>query len=377
MRVGLVCPYSLDSIGGVQQQVLELSEELRNRGLDVGVLAPGSLDRAHPEFVTTTGADVPLRWNGSTARIHWGPRAGARTRAWLGGGYDVLHVHEPVTPSVTWHAVRFASVPVVATAHTSQERGHVLRAGAATVARGVVNSVDAWVAVSEDAATTLRRYCDVDPAVVPNALRVRDFERARRADGPVRVVFLGRLEEPRKGLTVALQAFADVAARHPDIVLDVAGPGDLDRAVRGLRPRLPDDVRRRVRGLGPVDLPAKSELLGSADVVLAPQLGGESFGIVVAEAMAAGAAVLASDLPAFRRLLGDGGCGVIAPRGDVQAWALALERLVTDPQGRARLGERARTAAACFDWRHVTDSLIDLYRQLSPSTGFAGDDEPA
>jgi phosphatidyl-myo-inositol alpha-mannosyltransferase len=365
VRVGLVCPYSLDVAGGVQQQVLGLADALHARGHHAQVLAPGARRADRSSHVTTTGGQVGLRWNGSVARVHWGAVAGRETRAWLAAGdFDVLHVHEPVTPSVTWHAVRAARVPVVATAHTAQRHGHVLRWGAATASRRVLDNVDVWTAVSDDAAAMLARYCDAEPVLVPNAVEVAAFDLpdVRRGEGPTRILFLGRLEEPRKGLAVALQAFAAVAGDRPDVVLDVAGPGDLDAVERRLRQRLPPDVRGRVETVGPVDLPAKAALLAWADIVVAPQLGGESFGIVVAEAMAAGAAVVASDLPAFRRLLVDGECGVIVRRGDVAAWATALRDLVDDPARRSVLGKLARDEVRRLDWAGVTSELLDVYR---------------
>lgn len=361
MRLGLVCPYSLDVAGGVQQQVLELADTLRGRGIDARVLAPGRR-RHHLPHVTTTGHHTALRWNGAVARVHWGPSASAATREWLGQGFDLLHVHEPVTPSVTWHAVLGARVPVVGTAHTAQDSVRVMRLGAATASRGVRGQVAAWTAVSPDAARTLAGYCGAEPTLVPNGLEVSAYRRGTTDDDPtVRLLFLGRVEEPRKGLGVALRAFTAVAQRHRDVVLDVAGPGDLHRVLDSLRPRLSDDVLARVHALGPVDLPEKARLLGRADVVLAPQLGGESFGIVVAEAMAAGAAVLASDLPAFTRLLADGARGVLVPRGDVSAWSRALEGLVLDPEERRRLGRLAGEGVDHLDWKRVADDLLEVY----------------
>lgn len=364
MRVGLVCPYSMAVAGGVQHQVLEIAEALRHRGHEAQVIAPGAHDARLPAHVTTTGRDLPLRWNGAVARVHLGRGAGRVTHQWLSdGAFDVLHVHEPVTPSLGWHAVRSARVPVVGTAHTAQERGAVLRLAASTGGRRVRDRVDLWTAVSPDAAATLRRYWDGEPWLVPNGLDVARYAAGSSAphDAQVRLLFLGRMEEPRKGLEVALQTFAALAVRHPGLVLDVAGPGDLDRVVRRLRPALPAELRARICSLGPVDMPDKADLLARADVVLAPQLGGESFGIVVAEAMAAGAAVVASDLPAFRRLLDDGTYGVLAPRGDVGAWARAVEALVVDPARRTRVGERARAGVDHLDWKRVIDRLLEVY----------------
>ncbi len=366
MRVGLVCPYSLDVAGGVQQQVLGLASCLIHRGHHAQVLAPGR-GQDQPDHVTTTGRDVPVRWNGSVARVHWSRRAGRTTRDWLAEGrFDVVHVHEPLAPGLGWHAVLGAVAPVVGTAHTAQEHARALRVGATTALRRVGAGVDVWTAVSQDAAATLASYCGVPPLLIPNGLSVDSFAQGweARSDGnEVRVLFLGRLGEPRKGLPVALRAFADVAARRDDVVLEVAGPGHFARTLAALRPALAPAVRSRIRFLGPVDLPIKAALLQRADVVVAPQLGGESFGIVVAEAMAAGAAVLASDLPAFRRLLGDGRHGVIVPRGDVAAWAQALDALVVDPHRRADLGRAARSAVDDLDWKRVTDSVLAVYAQ--------------
>ncbi len=361
MRVGLVCPYSLDVAGGVQQQVLELADTLRDRGIDARVLAPGRR-RHHLAHVTTTGHHTPVRWNGAVARVHWGRSAARATQDWLAQGFDLLHVHEPVTPSVTWHAVLGARVPVVGTAHTAQHSARVMRLGAATASRGVQAGVAAWTAVSPDAAHTLASYCDASPVLVPNGLRVDAFTpRASYDEGAARLLFLGRLEEPRKGLAVALQTFAAIASRHPHVVLDVAGPGDLQRVLGSLRPGLPRQMRSRVRALGPVGPREKADLLGRADIVLAPQLGGESFGIVVAEAMASGAAVVASDLPAFTRLLDHGHRGVLVRRGDVAAWTDAVESLLLDPARRRRLGRRAHEGVDHLDWKRVADDLLEVY----------------
>lgn len=353
MRVGLVCPYSLDARGGVQAQVLGLAGSLGRLGHHVEVLAPGRRNTGqHPDWVTTTGQDVPVRWNGSVARLDLGPQTGRRTRAWLGEGrFDVLHLHEPVTPSVTWHALGApgAPVPLVATVHTAQDRALAMRAGAATVARRS-RRIDAHIAVSAVAAHTLARYSDAPVEVIPNALDVEAFAGRRSGDGRPTVLFLGRVDEPRKGLPVALRAMRTVVAEVPDARLVVAGAGSLPP---GLDPHV--EVR------GPVGESEKAALLRAADVVLAPHLGGESFGIVVAEAMAAGAAVVASDLPAFRALLGDGSHGVLVPPGSARDLAAAVTGLLADPARRTSLGGSGRAAAARLDWSVVTPRIVEVY----------------
>ncbi|GAA1911830.1 glycosyltransferase family 4 protein [Nocardioides marmoribigeumensis] len=356
MRVGLVCPYSLDARGGVQAQVLGLAGSLRRLGHHVGVLAPGRPNTGqHPEWVTTTGQDLPVRWNGSVARLDLGPQTARRTRAWLGDGrFDVLHLHEPVTPSVTWHALGAGSLPLVATVHTAQERALAMRAGAATVARRS-RRIDAHIAVSRVAADTLARYSDAPVEVIPNALDLERFAGERSPSATPTVLFLGRADEPRKGLAVALRAMSAVVPAHPTARLVVAGPGHVEGAADHV------DV------IGPVSEAEKARLLLSADVVLAPHLGGESFGIVVAEAMAAGAPVVASDLPAFRALLGDGRHGLLVPPGRSADLAAAVTGLLADPARRTSLGRSGRAAARRLDWSVVTPRIVEVYRRtLSP-----------
>ena len=353
MRVGLVCPYSLDARGGVQAQVLGLAGSLARLGHHVEVLAPGRPNTGqHPDWVTTTGQDVPVRWNGSVARLDLGPQTARRTRAWLRDGrFDVLHLHEPVTPSVTWHALGALAVPVplVATVHTAQHRALAMRAGAATVARRS-RRIDAHIAVSAVAAHTLARYSTAPVEVIPNALDVGRFAGRRTTGSHPTVLFLGRVDEPRKGLSVALRAMPEVAAAVPGARLVVAGPGHTG----------PVDAAH-VDVLGPVDEARKSALLRSADVVVAPHLGGESFGIVVAEAMAAGAPVVASDLPAFRAVLGEGRHGVLVPPGRSADLAAAVADLLADPARRTSLGRSGRAAARRLDWSVVTPRIVDVY----------------
>ncbi len=353
MRVGIVCPYSLDARGGVQAQVLGLAGSLDRLGHHAEVLAPGRPNTGqHPDWVTTTGQDVPVRWNGSVARLDLGPQTARRTRAWLREGrFDVLHLHEPVTPSVTWHVLGAPAVPapLVATVHTAQDRALAMRAGAATVARRT-RRIDAHIAVSRVAAETLARYSDAPVEVIPNALDVARFAGRRTPSGRPTVLFLGRADEPRKGLAVALRAMRSVAEAHPDARLVVAGPGHVAAA-----------VEPHVEVRGPVSEEQKAALLRSADVVLAPHLGGESFGIVVAEAMAAGAAVVASDLPAFRALLGEGRHGLLVPPGRATDLAAAVGALLAAPGRRTSLGRSGRAAARRLDWGVLAPRIVEVY----------------
>ncbi len=359
LRVGLVSPYSFDHPGGVQNHVLGLAEHLLEQGHEPFVLGPG-----HPELpavlagrFTSAGSGVPVRYNGSVARVRFGPGSAARARRWLAaGGFDVLHVHEPLTPSVSILALWSAEVPVVATFHTATPRSRSMQL-AGTVMRGTVAKLDAGIAVSEPAARVVRRYLDRDPQVIPNGFRYADFSAAGCADGRwrgggrPRLVFLGRVEEPRKGLGVLLAALPAVRAVHPDLEVVVAGRGD--RA-------LPGWVRRETS----VSDRQKAVLLAGADVFVAPHTARESFGIVLLEAMASGAPVVASDLPAFCSLLepGDGSVGRLFPAGDAEALAGALlDVLRSQDAGEV---ERARRHARRFDWAVVGPAVEEVYHRV-------------
>ncbi len=363
LRVGLVCPYSFDHPGGVQNHVLGLAQHLLELGHEPFVLGPGHPDLPAPLAgrFTSAGSAVPLRYNGSVARVRFGPGSAARTRRWLAaGGFDVLHVHEPLTPSVSILALWAAQVPVVATFHTATPRSRSMQL-AGTTLRGTVDKLDAGIAVSEPAARVVRRYLGRDPQVIPNGFRYAEFagpgpgppRRGWRGGDRPRLVFLGRVEEPRKGLEVLLAALPAVRAVHPDVEVVVAGRGQ--RA-------LPGWVRRETS----VGDRQKAALLASADVFVAPHTARESFGIVLLEAMASGAPVVASDLPAFCSLLahgdGDAGLGRLFPAGDADALAAAVLDVLASPDAVA--AERARRHARRFDWAVVGPAVEDVYRRV-------------
>ncbi len=367
LRVGLVCPYSLDAHGGVQNHVLDLAASLRRHGHHAEVLAPGERTAwaSLPSYVTTTGRAVPVPYNGSVARVSFGPLVAARVRRWLEAGrFDVLHIHEPATPSVSVLALWAAQVPVVATFHTAQERSRALETSAATFLRAGLEKVSAHLAVSPEAASTLGRYQDVVPQVLPNGIEVARFRGSPRVEGegPV-LAFVGRVDEPRKGLGVLLAALPAVLAAHPTVRLRVVGGGGSPQLVRRALVRgLGVAGADRVELLGPVDDPTKARVLAGADVFVAPHTGGESFGIVLVEAMAAGAAVVASDLPAFRHVLANGRYGALFRVGDPAALAAAVTGLLADPGRRARLGALGPHAASAYDWAELTPRVLQVYR---------------
>jgi phosphatidylinositol alpha-mannosyltransferase len=366
VRVGLVCPYSLDVPGGVQSHVRGLAEALIGLGHDVSVLAPSESDDL-PSYVVPAGRAVPVPYNGSVARVSFGPVTAARVRRWLhDGAFDVLHLHEPATPSLSLLALWAAECPVVATYHTSNERSRALSATAA-ILRPSLEKVSARIAVSEHARDTLVTHVGGEPVVIPNGVYVDRFASAEpradwRGDGGT-VAFVGRLGEPRKGFEVLARAFGKAAAGRPGCRLLVVGGGDVAEA----RELLPEGVRDQALFLGPVDDHDKAVALRTADVYVAPNTGGESFGIVVVEAMAAGTTVLASDLPAFRRVLADGTCGELFTTGDADELASRLTALLDDPARRAALDAAARGVVRRYDWSTVAGRILRVYETVAGS----------
>jgi phosphatidyl-myo-inositol alpha-mannosyltransferase len=365
VRVGIVCPYSLDVPGGVQNHVRDLAEVLIGMGHQVSVLAPADDDTPVPAYVVPAGRAVPVPYNGSVARLAFGPLSAARVRRWIRDGeFDVLHIHEPATPSLSLLALWAATGPIVGTFHTAMPRSRVMSA-ASSILRPALEKISARIAVSEPARATLVQHLGGEPVVIPNGLFVERFSAARprtpwRAEGGT-LSFLGRLDEPRKGLTVLLRAFPAIWRGRPGVRLLVAGRGDVDEA----RATLPPQCRDAVTFLGMVDDAEKAEMFASSDIYVAPQTGGESFGIVLVEAMAAGAPVLASDLDAFRLVVEGGELGRLFDVGDPPALAEGALALLGDPEGRDRLRAAARLAVRRYDWSSVAKEILAVYEMVA------------
>lgn len=358
MRIGIVCPYSLDVAGGVQRHVLDLAAALRGLGHTAEVLAPAT--GTAPEFVTPAGRAVGVPYNGSVARVAFGPMTRHRTRRWLATyDFDVLHVHEPTTPSVSALALLDARGPVVATFHTSTERSRAL-AAFGPVARPLLERVTARIAVSATARRVQVEHLGGDATEIPNGVDVARFAHGPALDLPpaVRVGYVGRFDEPRKGMPVLLAALRRVVADRPDVRLLVVGRGDGDRLLRTAGPWLAE----RIDLLGPVDEETKAAALRSVAVFCAPHRGGESFGMVLTEAMAAGTPVVAADLESFRAVLDDGRAGAPFPPGDDAALAAALSGLLDDDTARARLAAAGRERVQRYDWPVVAGDVLRVYR---------------
>jgi phosphatidyl-myo-inositol alpha-mannosyltransferase len=367
MRVGLVCPYSWDVPGGVQEHIRDLAEALIDLGHTVSVISPADDDAALPGYVVPAGRAVAVPYNGSVARLSFGPLSANRVRRWIrDGSFDVLHVHEPAAPSLSLIACWVFDGPIVATVHGATTRSRALHA-AEPMLRSALEKVSGRIAVSEAARTTLVHHLGGDAVLIPNGVTVSRFEKAEPLAGwpgeGGAIGFLGRMDEPRKGLAVLLRAFCLIGAERPGLRLLVAGPGDTGEVAA----RVPASLRNRVVLLGQVSEAVKVQVYHSVDVFCAPNTGGESFGIVLAEAMAAGAPIVASDLDAFRRVLRGGRAGELFASGDAADLAGAIGRLLDDPQRRAVLSAAASAAVRDYDWTKIARDVVKVYEAVLPA----------
>lgn len=365
MRIGIVCPYAWDAPGGVRSHVADLAQTLIARGHEVSVLAPVDEAVDLPEWLVDGGKPVSVPYNGSVAKLNFGVKATGRVRRWIrDGDFDVVHVHEPLAPSLSLLACWVGRGPIVATWHSSSQRSRMLSASF-YIAQTAMEKVTARIAVSEDARRFLVGHVGGDAVLIPNGVRVSDFITDERLEvfDPARpsMVFLGRMDEPRKGLSVLVEALPTIVARVPNVQVVIVGPGDIDEQRESLDP----SVRDNVVYLGRVSDADKACAFASADIYVAPHTGGESFGIVLAEAMAASTAVLASDLPAFRTVLADGTAGLLFPTGDSDALANAAVRLLTDSSMRELLVSAGRHRVMDFDWEHVVDDVLAVYESVT------------
>lgn len=350
MRVGLVCPYSLSVPGGVQGQVLGLARVLRRLGHETRVLAP--CDGPPPEtFVVPLGNSIPTDANGSVAPLAPDASAALRTiRALRDEEFDVLHLHEPLAPGPTLTTLLMRSAPIVGTFHASGVSATYKWLNPLT--RWAAGRIDLRCAVSEEAVEFAEHYLGGTYELVFNGIEVERFASASpvKSEGPA-IFFCGR-HDPRKGLAVLLES---MAALPPEVRLWVGSDGPETAA---LQARFAGDPR--IEWLGRISESEKAARLRGASVFCAPSLGGESFGVVLLEGMAARTPVVASDLPGYRHVATDGVDAVLVPPGDVGALAAALRRMLSDPA-------LAATLVAGGDRRageHSMDRLADLYLGL-------------
>ena len=357
MRIALVCPYAWEAAGGVQVHVKNLARRLLERGHEAIVLTPTTAAPSEP-WVWSVGRPVRVSYRGTVAPI--APFSYRRVRSALASfGPDVVHVHEPLTPSASMFAALAARAPVVATVHAYLDRSIAMEL-AAPILRRIWRRVTVGVAVSEAAASFLRRVLpDAALEIVPNGVDVGAFAGAEPRDGLPpgrRILWVNRLDS-QKGFPIALAAFSKVLGDVSDAVLVVVGEGK-DREALGL---LTESARTRVdmRGAAPnEEIPS---YLAACEVFVSPAVGQESFGIALVEAMAAGSPVVATDIPGYREVVSDGVEGFLVPPRAPEALAAGLVRVLTEPELAKRLGEAGRERARTFDWPIVVGRLEELY----------------
>ncbi|GAC57370.1 mannosyltransferase PimA [Gordonia hirsuta DSM 44140 = NBRC 16056] len=368
MKIGMVCPYSFDVPGGVQAHVIELAEVFIRRGHDVRVLAPAALDTDLPHYVDSAGPALAIPYNGSVSRVNFSPKGFNRLRKWLfDNEFDVLHVHEPNSPSLSMLSLMVATGPIVTTFHTATTKSLWLSLFDGML-RQFRERIAGKIAVSELARRWQMESLGNDAVEIPNGINVAQFASARPLEGYPHpggtLVFLGRFDEPRKGIDVLMRALPRIVDRYPDLRVLVVGGGN-ERALA----RRAGDLAGHLHFLGMVDDETKARALRSADVYVAPNLGGESFGIVLVEAMAAGAAVVASDLVAFSRVLDGGSAGRLVETGSSTALAGAVIELLGDDELRAGLVERGHRRADRYDWSKVADQIEQVYETVTLGAG--------
>ncbi len=354
MRIGLVSPYSLTIPGGVQGQVLGLARSLRTLGHEVRVLGP--CDGPPPDAgVTPLGRSVPTAANGSVAPLAPDPSAQLRTiRALRDEGFDVVHLHEPIAPGPTMTALLFASAPLVGTFHAAGESAGYKYLGWGL--RRMARRLDHRIAVSPDAEQLASHALGGTYQLLFNGIEVERFAggEAHPTDGPT-IFFLGR-HEPRKGLDVLLAATAELP---DDVRVWVGGDGPQSAE---LRARYAHDPR--IEWLGRIGDEERAARMRGCTVYCSPSVRGESFGMVLLEAMASGCALVASDLDGHRNVATDGVDALLAPVGDAAGLAKALRRVLEDSTLRAELVEGGRRRADELSMAHLAECYVEVYRAV-------------
>lgn len=358
-RIGIVCPYGWDTPGGVQAHIADLAEFLISQGHHVSVLAPSTSEENLPHYVVSAGKPIAIPYNGAVARILFGPIAFARVRQWISQGeFDLLHLHEPAIPSISLLACVAAEGAMVGTFHASAKRQKAIFA-IGPILEPVIEKLTARIAVSEAARSTLTEHLETDAVVVPNGIYAQ-----RLSNGKLReqwaqntLGFIGRFEEPRKGLSLLVEALPAIIRDIPDVRVIVAGPGDSEKFLADV----PAQLRNRFQFLGRISEAEKADFLHSVSLYIAPNTGGESFGIILAEALAGGAAVVASDIPAFQALLCEGQYGTLFQSENSHSLASEIVNLLKDDIRRNEIRSAGKAYAQSFDWEVVASRIYDVY----------------
>jgi phosphatidylinositol alpha-mannosyltransferase len=359
LKIGIVCPYSWDTPGGVQNHIRDLAEFLIASGHEVSVLAPAIDETKLPDYVVNAGKPISIPYNGAVARVLFGPVAFARVRQWISqGDFDLLHLHEPAIPSISLLACWAADGPMVGTFHAAAKRQKIIFA-IGPILEPAIEKLSARIAVSEAARLTLTDHLDTDAVIIPNGIYANRYANGKSLEkwSGNTIGFIGRFEEPRKGLSVLVDALPIISRFAPDVKVFVAGPGNPEEVIESIDPQL----RQRFEFLGKITESEKADFMSSVAVYVAPNTGGESFGIILAEALAGGACVIASDIPAFDDLLGQGEFGALFESESSTELAKVVIDLLRDQEKRKELSNRGKERAKMFDWTVVAEQIFSVY----------------
>jgi phosphatidyl-myo-inositol alpha-mannosyltransferase len=363
LRIGLFAPYDLARAGGVGNQVRAQARALRQLGHDVRVYGPASAPLGTGE--TAISGAVTVTFGGTESGIGLDPRGAFRVaRLFASRTFDIVHVHEPLVPAVPWFVLRQARAPIVATFHVHRETGHRWYPLAQRWLRSLMNRVHCRIAVSEPARRTIARHFPGTYQIVPNGIDVDAFRvsRPRPAEfvaGRLHVVYIGRLEH-RKGVDRLIHAMARVQQSVPEARAVIVGDGPERRRLLDTARLLGVDAEFTGR-VDDADLPGYVQ---AADVVCSPALGGESFGIVLLEAMACEKPIVASRIEGYEILVGRARCGALVAPGDKEALAGSLVTLLRDRSLRQALGAHGLEAARQYDWSLIAQVLEGIYCRL-------------
>jgi len=312
-----------------------------------------------PPYVVNAGKPISIPYNGAVARVLFGPIAFARVRQWIqSGDFDILHLHEPAIPSISLLACWAAEGPMVGTFHAAAKHQKVIYA-IGPILEPAIEKLSARIAVSEAARLTLTNHLETDAVVIPNGIYAKRYAHGVKRENwsGNTLGFIGRFEEPRKGLQILLDALPIIARFAPDVKVFVAGPGDPREIEKTIHPEL----RHRFEFLGKISETEKADFMSSIAIYVAPNTGGESFGIILAEALAGGACVVASDIPAFDSLLGGGEYGALFTSEDSTDLAKTIIDLLRDEAKRNELAHKGKEHAQIFDWDVVAQDIFSIY----------------
>lgn len=369
LNIGIVCPYGWDAPGGVQAHIADLRTYLVNQGHQVSVLAPTADEENLPSWVVSAGKPISIPYNGAVARVLFGPVAFARVKQWIAeNNFDLLHLHEPAIPSVSLLACWAAEGPMVGTFHVSAKKQKASFA-IVPILEPVIEKLSARIAVSEAARETLISHLETDAVVIPNGIYARKMAGKVRSDWSGQTLgFMGRFNEPRKGLKVLIDALPIISRFLPDVKVLVAGPGDPEEFLAQIDPQL----RNRIEFLGKLTESEKADFMSSVGAYVAPNTGGESFGIILAEALAGGAAVVAADIPAFAALLENGKYGKLFKSEDATDLAKVVIDLLRDQDARNLMARSGQEYAQQFDWDVVARDIFEVYEMAIVGSGKVG-----